>query len=213
MKVLGVLLLAILIGISALLLSNSQFSAPTPPAESVSDSRKEGGTMQLQGESGEEVNAMDSRLITRKPTGPYIVIDRYSNRLYLRTADSVWLEALCSTGSDNELVDQTTGRHWKFSTPAGIFVVESKLKNPWWRKPDWAFVEEGMPLPKNDADRFDDQMMGDFAIGFGDGYFVHGTIYERLLGISVTHGCVRMGAPDLRYLYEHTPIGTRIYVF
>ncbi|MDH4155825.1 MAG: L,D-transpeptidase [candidate division Zixibacteria bacterium] len=145
--------------------------------------------------------------------GPYIVIDRYCNKLFLRTEDSILLEALCSTGSGGELVDAPTGRRWQFDTPPGVFTVDAKLTNPWWRKPDWAFIEEGIPVPKNDAERLDDQMMGEYAIGFGDGFFIHGTIYERLLGVAVTHGCVRLGTADLKKLYDHTRIGTSVYVF
>lgn len=181
-------------------------------ADESSTATYEGGTLVpgagLNGTTAE----FSPALLSRRPTGPYIVIDTYCNKLFLRTADSVILETLCSTGSWGELVDTLTGRRWKFETPAGVFVVESKLSNPWWRKPDWAFVEEGLPVPKNDAERLDNRMMGDYAIGFGDGYFIHGTIYERLLGRAVTHGCVRVGAEDLKKLYERTPIGTLVYV-
>lgn len=173
----------------------------------------EGGTMELQGDANGSSDNAEGRYHGRRPRGSYIVIDRYCNKLYLRTADSILLEALCSTGSGGQLADTVTGRQWKFDTPPGIFTVDTKLKNPWWRKPDWAFVEEGLPIPKDDDERFDDQMMGDYAIGFGDGYFIHGTIYERLLGISVTHGCVRLGADDLKKLYDNTRIGTPIYVY
>ncbi|MBU1319594.1 MAG: L,D-transpeptidase [candidate division Zixibacteria bacterium] len=144
---------------------------------------------------------------------PYIVIDRYCNRLFLRTADSILLDADCSTGSGGELFDNATGRRWKFDTPSGVFTVSSKQKNPWWRKPDWAFIEEGEPPPKSNSDRLDANMMGDYAIGFGDGFFIHGTIYERLIGVAVTHGCVRMEAADLKKLYEKATIGTRVYVY
>ncbi len=149
----------------------------------------------------------------RRTNEPYIVIDRYSNRLFLRTADSVILEALCSTGSGGELQDSLTGRQWKFETPGGVYTVDTKLENPWWRKPDWAFIEEGQPLPKSEQERFDANMMGEYAIGFGDGYFIHGTIYERLLGAAVTHGCVRLGTVDLRELYRRSHTGMRVYVF
>ena len=56
-------------------------------------------------------------------------------------------------------------------------------------------------------------MMGDYAMGFGDGFFIHGTLYERLLGVNVTHGCVRLGSDDLKVLYSQVPIGTTVYVF
>ena len=149
----------------------------------------------------------------KHPKKPYVVIDRYCNRLYLRTGDSILLEAQCSTGSGAELTDSASGRQWQFATPSGVFVVHSKLENPWWRKPDWAFIEEGEPIPGSDADRLDPEMLGEYALGFGDGYFIHGTIYERLLGVSVTHGCVRLGADDLRKLYRQVGIGTLVYVY
>ena len=106
-----------------------------------------------------------------------------------------------------------TGRHWKFNTPHWVFKVDSKLKQPWWRKPDWAYIEEDEAIPKEESERYDPEMMGDFAIGYGDGYFIHGTIYERLLGVSVTHGCVRLGSDDLKFLYDRVKMGTPVYVF
>jgi L,D-transpeptidase ErfK/SrfK len=174
----------------------------------------EGGTFQLRvsqdslGRSGEQ-----KRQFRLQPGKPYIVIDRYCNRIYLRTTDSIMLEAMCSTGSGGILVDSATGRRWKFDTPGGVFTVDSKLENPWWRKPDWAYIEEDKPIPRNEDDRMDSEMMGNYAIGFGNGYFIHGTIYERLVGVAVTHGCVRMSAGDLRKLYDKVEIGTRVYIF
>jgi L,D-transpeptidase ErfK/SrfK len=148
-----------------------------------------------------------------RPRAPYIVIDTHANTLSLRTADTVLLVADCSTGTGGELVDSLTGRHWVFDTPRGAFTVTSKLVEPWWRKPDWAFIEEGESVPRSENDRMDSEMLGKYAIGFGDGYFIHGTIYQRLLGISVTHGCVRLGDESLKKLYERVRIGTRIYIF
>jgi len=148
-----------------------------------------------------------------KMNKPYVVIDRYANKLYLRTEDSVLRAADCSTGSGAELTDTTTGRHWKFDTPSGVFIADSKLEGPWWRKPDWAFIEEGENIPLTDEERMDPNVMGAYAIGFGNGYFVHGTLYERLLGVSVTHGCVRLGEQDLEYLYGRVNYGTYIYIY
>lgn len=146
-------------------------------------------------------------------TRPYVVIDRYANKLYYRTEDTVLLAADCSTGSGAELIDTLTKRHWKFDTPAGVFVADSKIDGPWWRKPDWAFIEEGEQIPLTEAERMDPNMMGKYAIGFGNGYFIHGTLYERLLGVSVTHGCVRLGEQDLDYLYSHVNYGTYVFVY
>lgn len=154
-----------------------------------------------------------SSLEALQPKAPYIVIDSHSNKLSYRTVDSVFFKATCSTGSGGVLVDSSTKRQWVFNTPKGAFKVERKIENPWWRKPDWAFIEEGEAIPKDESDRMDAEVLGDFALGFGDGYFIHGTLYTRLLGISVTHGCVRLGDEDLKSLFKVVPVGTPIYIF
>lgn len=147
------------------------------------------------------------------PKGPYVVINTHANKLSWRTDDSVLYTWTCSTGTGGELIDSVTHRRWVFDTPRGVFKVGSKIKEPWWRKPDWAYIEEDEKIPKNESERYDPEMMGEYAIGFGDGYFIHGTIYERLLGISVTHGCVRLGSDDLKILWSLAKYGTYVYIF
>ena len=161
----------------------------------------------------EELRKARSAFRKFKPRSPYIVIDTHSNTIFLRTEDSIIFKASCSRGSGGELVDKETGRHWIFNTPRGIFRVETKIREPWWRKPDWAFIEEEEEIPGDESQRMDPEMLGAYAMGFGQGYYIHGTIYERLLGVSVTHGCVRVGAEDLKRLYNKVDIGTPIYIF
>jgi len=160
-----------------------------------------------------EMEKAQTMLAKIKPTKPYIVIDTHANQLYLRTEDSVIFKGTCSTGSGGELIDSLTGRKWSFATPQGVFKVTSKLADPWWRKPDWAFLEDNEPIPADPNERLDAEMLGAFAMGFGDNYYIHGTIYERLLGVNVTHGCVRLGSDDLKKLYDMVPIGTPVYIF
>jgi lipoprotein-anchoring transpeptidase ErfK/SrfK len=148
-----------------------------------------------------------------QPTKPYIVIDTHANQLYLRTEDSIIFKGTCSTGSGGVLIDSLSGRKWSFATPRGVFKVTSKLADPWWRKPDWAYMEDNEPIPSDPSERLDPEMLGAFAMGFGNDYYIHGTIYERLLGVSVTHGCVRLGSDDLKKLYDMVPIGTPVYIF
>ncbi len=148
-----------------------------------------------------------------EPNAPYIVIDTHANKLSLRTEDSLIFKATCSTGTGGELIDSLTGRKWIFNTPRGVFKVNSKIKQPWWRKPDWAFIEENEAIPNDESERLDDEMLGEYALGFGNGYFIHGTVYERLLGVSVTHGCVRLGSEDLQVVYDRVNPGVRVYIF
>lgn len=147
------------------------------------------------------------------PRTVYVVVDTSSNRLQVRRGAEVLLDTLCSTGSGGILEDPETGRKWIFRTPQGIFTVARKAVDPVWTKPDWAFVEEGKPLPERWSERRDYDTLGDYALYFGDGYMIHGTLYQRYLGRSITHGCVRVGDADLKRVYELTPVGARIYIF
>ena len=52
-----------------------------------------------------------------------------------------------------------------------------------------------------------------FGLYLGDGYIIHGTIFQTLLGRPVTHGCVRLGDEDLKYVYGAIPVGARVYIF
>lgn len=201
------------LGIAAgLMFAPARKTAPPPRDVAISDSLLPPLPADASARS-KELQRLQRALAKLKPAGPYIVIDTHANFAYWRTEDSVLFKAPCSTGSGGELVDSASGKRWVFDTPRGTFKVSSKLANPWWRKPDWAFVEEDEPIPKDPAERFDPDMLGDFALGFGDGYFIHGTLYERLLGINVTHGCVRLGSEELKFIYDRARVGTPVYVF
>ncbi|MGH7208267.1 MAG: L,D-transpeptidase, partial [Nitrospiraceae bacterium] len=105
------------------------------------------------------------------------------------------------------------GARWVFDTPRGEFMIQSKFMNPVWVKPDWAFLEEGLEVPADPAQRVEAGMLGDYALGFGNGFFIHGTLYTRLLGKNVTHGCVRLNDEDLRSVYRLADIGTPLMIF
>jgi L,D-transpeptidase YbiS len=147
------------------------------------------------------------------PHGQFIVVDTAKNRLYLRDGDRVVREVVVSCGSGAVLPDPSGKKTWVFDTPRGERMVKSKAKHPTWIKPDWAFYEEGETPPKKYEDRVEEGVLGDYALGIGDGFFLHGTLYTRLLGRNVTHGCVRIGDADLEYLYKNVPLGTKVYIF
>jgi lipoprotein-anchoring transpeptidase ErfK/SrfK len=156
---------------------------------------------------------LKSRIQEFSPTGLYIVIDTGKNRLFLKRGDTVLKEAIISCGSGNILKNPTGKKQWVFDTPKGVFTVKTKYTSPVWTKPDWAFIEEGEKIPWSLKERKEEGMMGDYSLGFGNGYFIHGTLYTRLLGISVTHGCIRVGDSDLKDIYNLAEIGTKIFIF
>ncbi|MDZ7374496.1 MAG: L,D-transpeptidase family protein [candidate division KSB1 bacterium] len=160
-----------------------------------------------------QIELVSRRLDQKTPNEPYIVIDTSGNRIYVRQGKQTLREAICSTGSYINLKTRD-GMEWIFFTPRGQFRVLAKKVAPVWVKPDWAFVEEGLPIPpKHSPERYEYGVLGEYALAFGNGYLIHGTLYKRLMGMPVTHGCVRVGDEDLEYIYKTVPLGAKIYIY
>jgi len=200
--VIGLVILLTLAQSSGIPLSDASIVSPKP-ADPVA-------LRQLQS----RYHSLSKQLAQLMPAQPYILVDTARNHLYIRYRDRVMLDALASTGSGTILdkPGETQGQ-WIFDTPRGEFFVQSKLTNPVWVKPDWAFIEEGLAVPKNQEERIEPGVLGEYALGFGKGYFIHGTLYTRLLGKNVTHGCIRLNDDDLKSVYRLAKVGTPILIF
>ncbi|MBI4720415.1 MAG: L,D-transpeptidase [Chitinivibrionia bacterium] len=147
------------------------------------------------------------------PRKPYLVVDTSNNKFRLMSGDKLIREGTCSTGS-YVLLKAGDDRQWVFKTPRGRFHVQTKKESPVWYKPDWAFVEEGLPIPPpHSQERYEAGVLGDYALHIGDGYLIHGTLYKRLLGMPVTHGCVRLGDEDLEVVYKNLQVGSPVYIY
>jgi L,D-transpeptidase YbiS len=144
---------------------------------------------------------------------PYLIVDTSENRVYLMSGKKVLHEGICSTGS-YVLLKAGDERQWMFVTPRGMFHILGKREAPVWHKPDWAFIEEGLPVPPpNSPERFETGVLGEYALELGDGYLIHGTLYKRMLGMPVTHGCVRLGDEDLRIVYQNLQVGSKVFIY
>jgi len=55
--------------------------------------------------------------------------------------------------------------------------------------------------------------LGPFRLLLGDGVGIHGTPDTASVGRAATHGCMRLRDEDITWLYEHIPVGTRVYIF
>ena len=147
------------------------------------------------------------------PGGVYLVINTTDNTFFLYKNRQLIREGICSTGSYIKL-ETETDKNWLFETPKGVFSIKGKTVNPVWRKPDWAFIEEGLPIPRaGDPSRYEHGVLGDYALSLGDGYLIHGTLYKRFLGLPVTHGCVRMGDEDLEAVFKTLPVGAKVFIY
>ena len=211
--------LALLVGIgTAVALSFTLAPVPVAVAAPVADSAAERAHPDPADPAleplREEVVKLEARLAAKVPRRTYIVIDRYNNRLWLRKGSEIKLEAVVSTGSGTILKESGGAeRTWTFDTPPGRFEVLAERRNPIWTKPDWAFLEEGQAPPESYSERREKGSLGEWALDLGDGYMIHGTLYERLLGRNITHGCVRVGRDDLRVVAEAAVPGTQVFIY
>jgi lipoprotein-anchoring transpeptidase ErfK/SrfK len=71
----------------------------------------------------------------------YIVVSIQDNRLWYKQGDSTLFTAPVATGS-GKVLEHEGGTEWKFETPRGRLVVQSKDSSPAWIPPDWHFVEQ-----------------------------------------------------------------------
>lgn len=144
---------------------------------------------------------------------PYLVVNTTENRFKLYNRGKIIREGMCSTGS-YILLDAGDEKKWKFETPKGLFRIQGKTESPVWKKPDWAFIEEGLPVPSSSSHlRYEYGVLGDYALSIGNGYLIHGTLYKRLLGMPVTHGCVRMDDEDLEAVFNTLRVGSKVYIY
>ena len=172
------------------------------------DGQKELKSLAARGE------ALERKILALRPRADtYLVIDTGRNQLSMYENGKETLKAICSTGSGRALVDTERKRRWVFDTPRGEFFIRAKHPEPVWIKPDWAFLEVGEPIPRKLAERLAPTELGAYAMDLGDGYLIHGTLYQRALGMSITHGCVRLGDKDLETVYHKVRIGTPVYIF
>jgi lipoprotein-anchoring transpeptidase ErfK/SrfK len=71
---------------------------------------------------------------------PYIVVSIADHRLWYKRGDQILFTTQVATGSGKVLA-KGGGNKWKFETPRGRLVVESKETEPMWVPPDWHYVE------------------------------------------------------------------------
>ena len=145
-------------------------------------------------------------------SGLAIMVDVSTNTLYLVRDGAVEAQSPAATGSEKVLVHGDD--EWVFHTPLGHMKVLRRIVDPVWRKPDWAFIEAGEPVPPPDSPtRYVKHHLGRYALYLGEGIMIHGTDEADSIGRYVSHGCIRVPDDMLERLWQETKIGTDVYVF
>lgn len=160
--------------------------------------------------------AVDAETELNKTDKVFLVISLVHNKLYVKKKGETLSEHLVSLGSGKVL--KTQRMKWIFETPRGVFSILNKKENPAWIKPDWAFIEKKEKVPPaNSPKRVLRGYLGKYAIYLGkenvfDGYMIHGTPEEDLIGLNVSHGCIRMKEEDLTKIYNIAEPGTCVII-
>ena len=159
------------------------------------------------------IKSLETKFAGLASRSTYLVINTSANEFYLYRNQKVIRQGNCSTGS-YILLESGEEQKWIFKTPKGQFRIQGKTTSPVWKKPDWAFVEEGLPVPPpNHHTRYERGVLGDYALSLGHGYLIHGTLYQRFLGLPVTHGCIRLNDEDLKAVYHNLGVGSRVFIY
>jgi len=159
-----------------------------------------------------DISKLQAKLDKFTPSDAYIIINTSDNHFFLYKGKQLIRDGMCSTGKNEKLVSEQGDN--TFYTPKGVRKVQRKQTDPVWAKPNWAFIEEGLPIPPaGDASRYEKGTLGKYKLELGNGYMIHGTIYKRFIGQSVTHGCIRMLDEDLEAVYNTLAIGSKVYIY
>jgi lipoprotein-anchoring transpeptidase ErfK/SrfK len=162
----------------------------------------------------QEIDKLQKKLDDYTPTNGYMVINTTENHFYLFKGKQLIRDGICSTGKNEKLVSAERNYSHEFYTPFGVRKVLRKSPNPVWKRPDWAYIEDGLPIPgPNDPSRWETGTLGAYKLEIGDGYMIHGTIYKRRMGMSVTHGCIRLLDDDLEAVYKTMEVGSKVYIY
>ncbi|MCX8303426.1 L,D-transpeptidase [Enterobacter pseudoroggenkampii] len=131
-----------------------------------------------------------------------IVVNVAEMRLYYYPSGSNTVEVLpIGIGQ----AGRETPRNW-------VTAVERKQVGPTWSPtPNTrrAYAAEGKTLPAF-VPAGPDNPMGLYAIYIGRLYAIHGTNSNFGIGLRVSQGCIRLRNNDIKYLFDHVPVGTRV---
>ncbi|MFL5964305.1 MAG: L,D-transpeptidase family protein [Gaiellaceae bacterium] len=128
--------------------------------------------------------------------GPVIVITRGVNTLKLYDGRRLVRTFRVATGQAI------------YPTPAGVWRIVDKQRNPWWRPPTSAWARGLKPIPPGPGNPLGTRWMGLDASGVG----IHGTNAPASIGYSLSHGCIRMQVPDAEWVFQHVELGTPVVI-
>lgn len=142
-----------------------------------------------------EPDVTTAQLAKKYPT--YIVVDRANFTLSLFRNLKLEKTYTVSVGAEG------------YDTPTGLYNIQNKQVDPTWNVPEsaWAGSLAGESIPAGPENPLKARWMGIY-----NGAGIHGTDDVASLGHAASHGCIRMGIPDVIDLYDRVDVGTPVYI-
>ena len=96
-----------------------------------------------------------------------------------------------------------------WNSPVGSFrIIEKRVKPTWYIPP--SLISKYHPIKV--VPPGPDNPLGDYFMGIGDAYGIHGTDNPWSVGRLVTHGCIRLYPEDIEYLFPTVSEGTPVQI-
>lgn len=98
----------------------------------------------------------------------------------------------------------------EWPTPSGTFKVIAKMVDPTWVNPGTSWAESMPPyIPPGPGNPLGTRALATSA----PGVLIHGTYQSWSIGLSVSHGCIRMYIRDSEDLFPRVPVGTPVLIY
>ena len=156
-----------------------------------------------------ELEGRSKFLSSLKSEDFYLSIDSQQKKLRFYYGDTVLREGDITIGEAKTI--QAPSGSFTFVPVKGAFQIESKLVDLDWKVPDWVYVMNGQPIPK------EPQViaggLGKYVITLGNGYVIHTKPSESSPLKGVKPGSIMASEDDLAPIWPRIHKGTQVYIF
>lgn len=158
--------------------------------------------------SNAQLRSGDRTMVFRTPIGRFRIQEKETNPLWV-PPDWHYIEEAQKEGV--EVVRLQRGQIIGDLSVSGADVVSGGYPLP---QGELIFRGGAIVIPPvGTRQRQFPDVLGTHRLNLGDGYALHGTQQVRLLGRSVSHGCVRLHNDDISRLFEMASVGDEVIIY
>lgn len=140
----------------------------------------------------------------------YLAVDTEQKKIRFYYGGTVLREGDIVIGEASN-IHSPDGKSWTFVPVKGAFPVEGKLVDHAWRIPEWLYVLNHQPIPRQQPAI--KHGLGRYVILLGDGYVIHSPPAEKSPLKGAKPGSIMAQESDLRAIWPRIHEGTPVYIF